>query len=249
LNKEVEVTRRARGFTLIELLVVIAIIAILAAILFPVFAQAREKARTSQCLSNVKQISLAVMMYAQYYDELLPQASRDGICRDAAGVVGAGRWMHQIHPYTKNAGIQSCPSDARRIRWDPNACGNHGAYGYNAFFMNNQPLAAFAKPAETITIGDGYTDTGFGNRFRLRPDRQTGPNTWVGAPWTTWNVNESRVTYRHQDQANFGFLDGHAKIMRRGDANRTADTEDGINLITLSTTDLDEPRYILWNRN
>ena len=67
-----------RGFTLIELLVVIAIIAILAAILFPVFAQAREKARAISCLSNTKQVGTATMMYGQDYDEVLPDACREG---------------------------------------------------------------------------------------------------------------------------------------------------------------------------
>src|SRR3954469_8157623 len=97
-------TPRRRAFTLIELLVVIAIIAILAAILFPVFAQAREAARKTQCLSNVKQIMTGILMYAQDYDEQLPQGTRAGVCINATtGVAGAGRWMHQIHPYVKNA--------------------------------------------------------------------------------------------------------------------------------------------------
>ena len=76
--------RSRRGFTLIELLVVIAIIAILAAILFPVFAQARDKARMATCLSNCKQIGLATMMYAQDYDERLPIISFGGQYRPAA---------------------------------------------------------------------------------------------------------------------------------------------------------------------
>ncbi|MCC2671601.1 MAG: hypothetical protein K0Q72_4072, partial [Armatimonadetes bacterium] len=79
-------------------------------------------------------------------------------------------------------------------------------------------------------------------RFRLRPDVSTGPNTWTGAPWTTWAVAESRVTYRHQNQANFGFLDGHAKVLRPGDVNRTAAVEDGVALTA-------EAQFLLWNRN
>jgi len=239
-----------RAFTLIELLVVIAIIAILAAILFPVFAQAREKARQATCVSNVKQISLGTAMYAQDFDECLPQASRTDGCIDSTGAIGDLRWMHQIHPYVKNAGVHSCPSDARSTPWDPRACSNYADYGYNAFFLNNQPLAAFAKPADTIAIADGDGSGSMGNRFRIRPDVQTGPNTWDGAPWSNWTVTaQSRVIYRHQNQAIVGFLDGHAKSMRRGDVNFTANTEDGVNLAALSTTDLDEPRFILWNRN
>ncbi len=83
--------RRKSGFTLIELLVVIAIIAILAAILFPVFAQAREKARQASCQSNVKNLAVAISMYAQDYDERMPQGTRGNI-----------RWGGQIQPYVKN---------------------------------------------------------------------------------------------------------------------------------------------------
>jgi len=95
-----------RGFTLIELLVVIAIIAILAAILFPVFAQARGKARQSSCLSNVEQLDLATLMYIQDYDEVLPPA--------IAGTDDGGRlWttLELVEPYSKNRQIQRCPSD------------------------------------------------------------------------------------------------------------------------------------------
>jgi prepilin-type N-terminal cleavage/methylation domain-containing protein/prepilin-type processing-associated H-X9-DG protein len=93
-----------RGFTLIELLVVIAIIAILAAILFPVFAKAREKARQTSCLSNVKQIGLAVLSYAQDYDEMYPRA--------AAGASGTPRtyYFQILTPYIKNKQIWKCPS-------------------------------------------------------------------------------------------------------------------------------------------
>jgi prepilin-type N-terminal cleavage/methylation domain-containing protein/prepilin-type processing-associated H-X9-DG protein len=119
-------TRRSRnkaGFTLIELLVVIAIIAILAAILFPVFAQAREKARQSACMSNLKQIGIAVMLYVQDYDETFPIRSWNGgtgICFDP-NTLGAPTgtanpyctsysWNFQINPYLKNNGVYVCSS-------------------------------------------------------------------------------------------------------------------------------------------
>ena len=103
-------TSRKRGFTLIELLVVIAIIAILASILFPVFAKAREKARQSACLSNCKQLGMAVMQYAQDYDETYPRTSYlagDGV-KDYT-------WTIVVQPYVANVQIFRCPSD-------PNPC-------------------------------------------------------------------------------------------------------------------------------
>src|SRR5437763_17019901 len=97
------------GFTLIELLVVIAIIAILAAILFPVFAQAREKARTISCLSNNKQVGLAFMQYVQDFDETFPPSRFTTTPNDTAN--RSSPWTVSILPYTKNVQIYECPSD------------------------------------------------------------------------------------------------------------------------------------------
>ena len=101
---------RRSGFTLIELLVVIAIIAILAAILFPVFARARESARKTQCLSNMKQLGNAIMMYTNDYDEYFPELAGGG-CWGRAGIANA-LWSRQIYPYVKNKGVFNCPSAA-----------------------------------------------------------------------------------------------------------------------------------------
>jgi prepilin-type N-terminal cleavage/methylation domain-containing protein/prepilin-type processing-associated H-X9-DG protein len=98
-----------RGFTLIELLVVIAVIAILAAILFPVFAQAREKARQTSCLSNVKQMAIALMMYVQDSDEVFPPVL--GVSPKDALIYQAS-WMKRLEPYSKNLGIFVCPSSS-----------------------------------------------------------------------------------------------------------------------------------------
>jgi prepilin-type N-terminal cleavage/methylation domain-containing protein len=98
---------RRSGFTLIELLVVIAIIAILAAILFPVFARARESARKTQCLSNMKQLGNAIMMYTNDYDEYFPEMASGG-CWGRAGIANA-LWSRQIYPYVKNKGVFELP--------------------------------------------------------------------------------------------------------------------------------------------
>jgi len=104
-----------KGFTLIELLVVIAIIAILAAILFPVFAQAREKARQTGCLSNVKQIGLGIQMYVQDFNEYIPRNAFADPPRVQEGDhfvnCSSPRWMDVMQPYVKNTQIHNCPSD------------------------------------------------------------------------------------------------------------------------------------------
>src|SRR6188474_3313582 len=102
--------KRKPGFTLIELLVVIAIIAILAAVLFPVFAQAREKARQATCMSNVKQASLASLMYAQDYDETLIRLTRWDWLSGAQGYDESWDWPKMLEPYMKNRQVYGCPS-------------------------------------------------------------------------------------------------------------------------------------------
>jgi prepilin-type N-terminal cleavage/methylation domain-containing protein/prepilin-type processing-associated H-X9-DG protein len=117
-----------RGFTLIELLVVIAIIAILAAILFPVFAQAREAARITSCASNMRQLSLGVLMYTQDFDETLPMVTNYAAATNAPDRV----WTNTVQPYVKNTGIFLCPS-AINARFAPD-WGGRGwlPIGYNA---------------------------------------------------------------------------------------------------------------------
>src|SRR2546430_4747212 len=109
---------RTSGYTLIELLVVIAVMAILAAILFPVFAQAREKARQTACLSNGRQMGTAILMYAQDYDERVffrastasPSVSHTGAILPNAASVNPVRWWNALLPYMKNTQILVCPS-------------------------------------------------------------------------------------------------------------------------------------------
>jgi len=136
---------KRKGFTLIELLVVIAIIAILAAILFPVFAQAREKARAITCESNMKQLGLAVLMYVQDSDENFPQGYH-GESSAACGNFGSGwcpaatgapeHWVAMVAPYTKSFGIFGCPDDSFGGQIDPNSggfTGVQGSYASNGF--------------------------------------------------------------------------------------------------------------------
>lgn len=188
-----------RGFTLIELLVVIAIIAILASILFPVFAQARDKARSAACLSNTKQLSLGVMMYAQDYDETLPVIGYNQMCR--------GRWQWQIYPYVKNQAVFTCPNINQPWRplvlpytgANPNSgcpgvtimagTDNNGGYGWSyglshayevngtqAYTAPGLSMAQIVKPAETLCIGE----TGLPNQATNAA--ATGWGMWVTDP-------------------------------------------------------------------
>jgi prepilin-type N-terminal cleavage/methylation domain-containing protein/prepilin-type processing-associated H-X9-DG protein len=198
------IERRKPGFTLIELLVVIAIIAILAAILFPVFAQARESARKATCQSNLKQIGTAWMMYAQDYDE----RSLINTWNGGPGVDWKNRiWLQQIQPYSKNYGLGICPSDA-----DPWAAQDmeipftnlRGSYAMQSW--GEWPLAAISAPAEYFLAWD-----------TSRRDNFFGDNVWIGEETSdsafSWSKN-SMFAARHMDQLNMLYADGHVKITR-----------------------------------
>ena len=183
-----------RGFTLIELIVVIAIIAILAAILFPVFARAREKARQSSCLSNVKQLMLAVQQYAQDYDERMP---RHGNSPD---------WSEQIYPYVNNAQVYGCPSAASAGPTNEAQVGTLFNYSWNYYgnsSQNNFKLAQIVRPAEALVILDG--DYYISNPWRN--DSNPANNDMAT------DAIENNGVPRHNDGANIGFADGHAKWM------------------------------------
>ncbi len=187
---------RRNGFTLIELLVVIAIIAILAAILFPVFAKAREKARQTSCLSNVRQLVNACMQYAQDYDECFP----------ASYTLGSAKyWTDLIYPYCKNQQVFTCPS--WRTYWL--------GYGYNysfltlnwhnspnAYTLGGIPMAVITNPAATIMLADSGTHGGW--------DDMSYVINWAVAP------ANYHVYLRHNDMANVGYCDGHAKAENKG---------------------------------
>ena len=197
-------SQRRTGFTLIELLVVIAIIAILAAILFPVFAKAREKARTSSCSSNLKQIGLALQQYSTDNDEKL--------CINENGVAGV-RWCEELSPYVKSAQVWTCPSSTLGP-YVPNV----GPYHYplqnvyrdaargNLFERGGSGpanLAALDDPAGTVFCGDG--DGGFQCAFLGPADKTTEPWRWVPSN------GQGYYQARHMQGYNMAFLDGHVK--------------------------------------
>jgi prepilin-type N-terminal cleavage/methylation domain-containing protein/prepilin-type processing-associated H-X9-DG protein len=188
------------GFTLIELLVVIAIIAILAAILFPVFAKAREKARQSSCLSNIKQIVLAGMQYSQDYDEGFPMhgcgwlTSPPTLCSVA-----------QIHPYCKSLQIFRCPSN-QQVALPAPGTNNRPDYTLNQEYLAGQTLGAVTKPAETVYYIEGNGAQGY----------STIPRCW-GVSTTTQlcaRTSPGSLIGRHNDGCNVGFIDGHAKWLK-----------------------------------
>ncbi|MCW3052296.1 MAG: prepilin-type N-terminal cleavage/methylation domain [Chthonomonadales bacterium] len=150
--------RPAAGFTLIELLVVIAIIAILAAILFPVFAQAREKARQASCLSNMKQIGLSLIMYVQDYDETFPngRTSPTDSAAQLAAHYGQG-WGGQVYPYVKSAAVYKCPDDSTTTVAATGA--NPTLTPVSYLFNYNIPafassIAAQSAPASTVLLAE-----------------------------------------------------------------------------------------------
>lgn len=192
-----------KGFTLIELLVVIAIIAILAAILFPVFAKAREKARQSSCLSNIKQLSLALMQYTQDYDETM--------------VFGSGyqgneiNWQLKVDPYIKNKQVLQCPSNTTA----PGMYGGGGPgpfpaqmvyYSYSLPNRYGQKLGTVGYPAQTALIFDGIHPAVSGAQGAV-PKKCMGFNACQTALPITAN------DFYHNGGSNVGFWDGHAKWM------------------------------------
>jgi prepilin-type N-terminal cleavage/methylation domain-containing protein/prepilin-type processing-associated H-X9-DG protein len=176
---------KRRGFTLIELLVVIAIIAILAAILFPVFAKAREKARQSSCLSNVKQLMLSFIQYAQDYDEKFPSMYWGGANWEPNNVW----WGGEVMPYIKNTQILLCPSKSDTV------C----SYLYNQY-LSQQSMGALTMPSETVALADSI-----GNGFWAL-DGNTAGNSMA-----KFGDANCRIKDCHNNGANFGYVDGHGK--------------------------------------
>jgi len=236
-NHHTVTMRYLRAFTLIELLVVIAIIAILAAILFPLFAQAREKARSISCMSNTKQLGISLMQYVQDYDETLPRNADL-----ASGTIG---WANYLFTYTKSTALFHCPSDPITQSSDMNTHNDgtkaFSSYAYNASLadynpntnnFDGKPLSTLTHPAATIAIADAYPDNGANAvpYFAAPTPSGNGYGCYgkiIHNPYTPGDLADPlkcnfysdcgcpamdrAAARRHQGGANYTFTDGHAK--------------------------------------
>ena len=211
------------GFTLIELLVVIAIIAILASILFPVFAQAREKARSTQCLSNTRQMGNALNMYLQDYDETFHKGA--GLRTPAqhgfgshTSLDGWENWPWFYGPYVKNISIFDCSSTPDQLlNLTGSNWGNDGNYGYNYSGLTRDQgtpprvLAEIDRPADVFVFfdsGDPQVRAGTNNFPGLLEELDLNLNCDANQ----WNNGYSKEgALRHQTRCNITYADGHAK--------------------------------------
>ena len=227
-----------RAFTLIELLVVIAIIAILAAILFPVFARARENARRASCQSNVKQIMLANLMYVQDYDEKI--VPMDIAAPGAPS--GVYYWPKLLMPYVKNVQIFNCPSASVTSPFNSEN-GFYPLYGMNTWLLEEGginggnvkgvSLSFVPKPAETVFLAETEKQGVNGNPRVFPP----GLRAYSGA----YDTDEDYPKFRHLETCTVGFWDGHVKSMNKAQLEMKATTEDGQALSN-------EDQYVLWNQ-
>ncbi len=218
-KRKCRIVEKRTGFTLIELLVVIAIIAILAAILFPVFARARENARRASCQSNLKQIALGVFQYKQDYDEKLPvvaYANGTGAANSPYG------WADSLQPYLKSTQIYQCPSETTAPDSTPTSI------GYTDYWINASAAGAsdaeFNAVSQTVLLGDGdgtaSGDANYGSRSRYAmqagatTEGVTTPASCTPKLTVPVTVATGRGASRHLDGGNYAFADGHVKWLK-----------------------------------
>jgi prepilin-type N-terminal cleavage/methylation domain-containing protein/prepilin-type processing-associated H-X9-DG protein len=220
-------TKSQKGFTLIELLVVIAIIAILAAILFPVFARARENARRSSCQSNLKQIGLGIFQYSQDYDEKLVPESIGGSATLETGFPASLQggtyyhlWQHSLHPYIKSVQLFNCPSFTG-TPYD-------GAYVSGlSYGMNYYPAGYVSSSAASVGITE-VCASNCGVNLGTKDISLAAIDDVSGTVFVTDSVyyivsagdgvTGTPATYardRHLETLNFLYLDGHVKAQRK----------------------------------
>ena len=223
---------KTRGFTLIELLVVIAIIAILAAILFPVFAKVREKARQISCASNLKQLGLSILEYTQDYDERFPETNVNANCNN---------WAQEIFPYVKSVDVYKCPDNPDTVRFDPTNYypgSNPSWMGSTNWVQGSQaipPSYGMSNFLGAAGLGGPYTQGTInepaskimlaerigGNNGVASPGCTVAPANQDGIGWSDWDGNGEtsgfsyacELTAFHTQMTNFLFCDGHVKIM------------------------------------
>jgi len=235
--------RRHNGFTLIELLVVIAIIAILAAILFPVFAKAREKARQASCTSNFKQIATAILSYVQDYDETMPGLMAYPMDWSYNWQTNFA-WPQAHAPYVKNWQVYRCPSDpyardevlsagappGRQRDWE---WALRSDAGYNYMYLSPMDVdanfvgkgqAAISAPANCLMLADSIWDfaggapVGGGNWFIEAPSWWYSDTYWWFGGWAIDDPNSwlrfGGTWPRHNDVLNVAYTDGHVKVAK-----------------------------------
>ena len=215
--------KRVRAFTLIELLVVIAIIAILAAILFPVFAQAKEAAKKTVDLSNQKQIMTAIIMYATDNDDCTCRTHHD--LEPPETIANLYPWYQPLQPYIRNSGIFRDPSmnDTPTLFPYPVTLADWQTYRtdylINGFFAHGANLGMFSRPAEQIVIGERHAGIAF---FDYHPWPSAPDDNWergyldgsgyqIGDVDTDSQILDPLNVGRHTGGNNYAFIDGHAK--------------------------------------
>jgi len=239
--------KKNAAFTLIELLVVIAIIAILAAILFPVFAKVREKARQTACLSNEKQLGLGFIQYAQDNDETYPTNGTGHI--NPWYFLGCG-WAGQIYPYVKSAGVYACPDDSTAAIKETNDTAVPVSYAVNLNINRTDTGSGFVKisaataPAKTVLLCEAFgsvadvasiteaTNAGIYSPSTNGPGNTQGGSSIAGLATGCLGGDPSSCpgptapswvhynTARHTDGSNFLMCDGHAKWLRGATVSR-----------------------------
>ena len=242
--------RRRAGFTLIELLVVIAIIAILAAILFPVFAKAREKARQTACLNNMKQLGLGFIQYMSDYDGYTPNTCAD-VCKDAAGAIYTGVWMYEankgnastagafdpakgsIYSYVKNTQVYLCPDDS----FNRDVAFGGVTYSGDSYAINGCIDQPNITNPNNNHFSAGKSEAVFDNPSAImmlcEEDSSGKPSPTGGSTDDAYQLfNGNSISYRHSGGSSIEYMDGHAKwsadpnsklvLLEAGDAAATA---------------------------